>query len=429
LENGSLRILAILQANLSAFTVCYFAETGETKMYRKSGFRNLRRFTVVVWMSVLGLFVFPAQVSMAQGGDSLFLPYVNTEKAPNTNASALVVSHSIPKAQQTKALKFWTHEALAAAEPLEIAVQVGPATAAEAAQSEPVVAAVGLPGFAPGGAAAPGAERAAQAAYAEDWAPMAEAAAIQSPQAVDGTSEIFTSYQANYSNKLWHLYPHTWVGRLSFQTANGTSTCSGTSISNNIMLTAAHCLYDTKNDQWYSNWVFTPAYRAGNAPYGSFPATNCTVLTSWLNLTGNYTIGGWAKHDVGVCNMGTNSAGTTLNNAVGWMGRQWDGPDVLHFHSLGYPFRNHNNTYLPYPGAYLTACVAESALQATDTRRMGCNRTQGMDGGPWVVGYAPGELLGWVDGVTSGFVIGTKNIYGARFTSNNIVVLCEGAGC
>ena len=133
------------------------------------------------------------------------------------------------------------------------------------------------------------------------------------------------------------VYPHRWVGRVTFTTPSGTSFCSGTSISNNIMLTAAHCIYDSTNNQFYSNWALSPAYRNGSAPYGTFAATRCWVLTAWVNLTGSFAINTWSRHDVGVCNMGNNSSGTTLNNAVGWMGRQWNYPYIRHFHTLGTP--------------------------------------------------------------------------------------------
>jgi hypothetical protein len=127
--------------------------------------------------------------------------------------------------------------------------------------------------------------------------------------------------------------------------------------------------------------------------------------------------------------MGTNSAGTTLNNAVGWMGRQWNFPYIRHFHNLGYPFRNYNDAIITDAGKFLHACVAESFQQTTETRGAGCNVSRGMSGGPWVIGYAPTVVSGWADGVNSGFFIGTQNLYSGRFNSNNIVVLCNAAGC
>ena len=133
-----------------------------------------------------------------------------------------------------------------------------------------------------------------------------------------GTSQVYSSYIVNQIAALQRVYPHRWVGRLSFSVPGGTSYCSATSISGNVMLTAAHCLYDSTNNVWYNNWVFTPAYRLGNAPYGTFAATTCWVLNSWIAQAGGYNINTWAPHDVAVCKMGNNAAGQTLNAAVGW---------------------------------------------------------------------------------------------------------------
>lgn len=397
-------------------------------MQRNSASRKARLLVVFAWMSILGLLVYPAHTVFAQGDGRLFLPLVNTrENGQNQAVSDLVVAKHISQASQKAALEFWTHEQLAAATPLEITAVMGPMTEEEATGAAAEVS--GPPGFAPAGQAAPDAASVAQAAYPEDWQALAEVAGLDTIDATDGTSQVFTRYAINSISALWKIYPHIWTGRLSFSTPGGTSYCTGTSISNNIMLTAAHCLYDSTNNQWFSNWVFTPAYRNGNAPYGTFAATNCWVLTSWINLTGSFAINSWSQHDVGVCNMGTNSAGTTLNNAVGWMGRQWDWPYVRHFHILGYPFRDYNDAVIPNAGLYLQTCVSESFQQTTETRGSGCDRSRGMSGGPWMVGYAPTLVAGAADGVSSGFFAGTQNLYGARFNSSNIVVLCSAAGC
>jgi V8-like Glu-specific endopeptidase len=297
-------------------------------------------------------------ITQAQDENQTYLPLLPIEGSPSQSTDALVASKHISRVEQKAALAFWTREEIAGAKPMAMASQVGAAEVDAAALAEPDV--TGPPGFAAAGAAAPGAEVAAMQAYPEDWALLAEidAAAADQPaeiSAIDGASQIFTSYWANRAAALHTIYPHRWVGRLSYTTPSGTSYCSATSISGNVMLTAAHCLYDTTNNVWFSNWVFTPAYRNGAAPYGAFPATTCRVLTAWINLTGSYSINTWARHDVGVCNMGTNSAGTTLNSAVGWMGRQWNYPYVRHFHNLGYPFRNTSDVLITDAGRCLHA--------------------------------------------------------------------------
>jgi V8-like Glu-specific endopeptidase len=379
---------------------------------------------VVVWMLVLSFLVFPSQNMAAQsgGGDErLFLPSVMTiDGEEDTAPSGLVARKDVSLADQETAEEFWTREAIAAAMPMELPIQMGPATVDEAAVAAAEVG--GIPGSTAAGAAAPGADAAAQTAFAEDWAAIA--AGLDSPSAVDGSSQVYTHYIANQAAALANIYPNRWVGRLSFSTPSGTSNCSATSISGNNIVTAAHCIYDTTNNRWYSNWVFSPSYRNGSAPYGTFVAQTCWVLTTWINLTGGFNINTWSQHDVAVCKMRPNSAGTTLNNAVGWAGRQWNWPYARHFHILGYPFNDYNDAAIANAGRYLHACVAESFQQTTETRGAGCFVSRGMSGGPWLIGYAPTVATGAVDGVSSGFFIGTQNLYGPRFNSNNIVLLC-----
>jgi len=345
-------------------------------------------------------------------------------------AGSVVASKVISPAQQKAAIAFWTRDQIAKAQPLEVQIDRGPANVDEAALAEADVFA-GQFGSAAAGAASPGADLKAQAAYPRDWE-MARSAA-SSPEAFDeptGTSATYTSYTVNQWVPAQTVYPHKWVGRLSFKTSGGgTSYCSGTAISGNVMVTAAHCIYDSTNNLWYNTWVFTPAYRNGSAPYGSFAASTCWVLTAWVNLTGGYSINTWTRYDLGVCKMGKNSAGQTLNTAVGYMGRSWNASYIRHFHDLGYPFKDYNNAYITNAGLFLRTCVAESRQQTTDTLGMGCNWGGGISGGPWMVGYAPNVVSGQVNSVNSGIYIGQQNMYGIRFTSNNIVVLCTAVGC
>jgi V8-like Glu-specific endopeptidase len=366
-------------------------------------------------------------------------------------AAQLVATKVISPAEQKAALAYWSRRAIAAAEPMMMLAQPG-SQKVDTAAALPEIAEA--PGSSPAGMAAPEADRAARAAYPRDWAIIERAAAeaeIADPTLADpatadaavdgaeradssqigpaGTSQVYTSYVVNQVAAMQTMYPHRWIGRLNFNTPDGASFCSATSISGNVMVTAAHCLYDSTTNRWFSNWVFAPAYRNGSAPFGTFAATQCWVLNAWINQTGNYSIDTWARHDVGVCKMGNNSAGTTLNNAVGWSARQWNAPYIRHFHVLGYPLRNFNNAVIAGGGLYLRTCVAESLAYTTETRGVGCNLGGGISGGPWMINYAPGAVSGIVDGVNSGLFVGAQNMYGARFNSSNIVPLCTVAKC
>jgi V8-like Glu-specific endopeptidase len=377
----------------------------------------MKRTVIAIVALLIGLL--SMTTSVARTGDFARVSGVPAEQ---------FVTKEISPASQKAALDFWTREALASAQPMEIPTDRGPAGVDTAALSKQEVS--GPAGSVAPAAAAPGAIEAARAAYPLDWAALEEDAGTTVGDQPDGTSGIFTSYIANKYTPMQAIYPHIWVGRLAFTVPGGTSYCSGTSIRGNVMLTAAHCLYDSTNNRWLSdNWVFTPAYRNGSAPFGTFAATSCRVLSAWINLTGGFSINSWTRHDVGVCKMGNNSSGTSLNNAVGTMGYQWDASYTLHLHDLGYPLKDYNDAYLADPGKYLRTCVAESRQQTTETRGIGCNYGGGISGGPLMINYAPIVVSGYADGVNSGIFVGQQNMYAARFNSNNIVSLCSGSFC
>ncbi|MFO7664480.1 MAG: trypsin-like serine protease [Chloroflexota bacterium] len=403
-------------------------------MNRNGGNEMQRKVkSIIVIVSAVMLLIFSLSFSaMAQDrgpskGDGVPLGQITKGEG--------VVSVSSTVEQAGAALSFWTKDRLAAATPLDIYAQTGPATI-DAAAVEMAVS--GPPGYSAGGAPIANADMLARAAYPQEWAEFDRAVldtldiyAIDSPAAEDGTSQIFTSYTINQQAAVQKNFPHRVSGRLSFTTPSGTSYCSASVVSpNNIIVTAAHCIYDTPSrNQFYTNIVFTPAYRAGNAPYGTYPFQTCWVLNSWVGLSGSYSINTWADDDVAVCRMRNNSAGQSLSNMVGWFGRGWDWGYVQHFHTLGYPFRNTSDALLTNAGAYLRSCQSESFQQATNVVGTGCNLSRGHSGGPFVVGYSLAAVSGQVRSVYSGFFIGTQNAYGARFNSNNIVPLCTAAGC
>jgi V8-like Glu-specific endopeptidase len=332
------------------------------------------------------------------------------------------VTLKIPPIAQQAALAYWNHDAIANAKPFPIPKAYGTpvkGVAIEEWQAEPAE-----PGFSPAGAPDPAAVKLAQTVYAEDW----KAASLAAPAAdlPAGTSQVYTSSYSNYWTPAQTAPPNRWVGRLSFSAGY----CSATAISNNHFVTAAHCVYDTIANRWYSNWVFTPAYRNGSAPYGSFPATSCTILTAWINLYGGYSINTWAKYDVAVCGVGNNSAGKSLNSMVGWAGRQWNYGYVNNIMNMGYPWKDYNDTAITNAGAYLRQCAAETFQQAADVMGSGCNWGGGISGGPWFRYYALGyPANGYVDSVNSGLFVGTQNLYGIRFNSSNIVPICTTQGC
>jgi hypothetical protein len=338
-------------------------------------------------------------------------------------------------------LAYWTRAEIAAAPAMALQIDSGPGGIDTSALEAETV--TGPVGSTPPGMADPGAAQIAREVYSQDWETFEESLTEEEKLALEdagelgvpadvltGTPGVYTSYDVNTHAALWRIYPHRWMGKLTFTTPAGTASCSATIISGNNIVTAAHCLYDTTANVWYNTWVFTPAFRNGNAPYGTFAAQVCTVLTAWVNLSGGFNINTWSRHDVGVCTMNTNSAGQTLNGALGWAGRLWNaGNNQLVFNS-GYPARTYTDDLISNgPAQYLRACTAETFRQAAETLGSGCNWGRGISGGSWLVGYQPVVVSGQVNSVNSGLFINQQNIYGARFNNNNIVPLCNTRGC
>ena len=333
-------------------------------------------------------------------------------------------------AQSAAVMGYWTRERLAATAPLAMPMDSGNPRAPRARPPSVLV-----PDVVAGGAPAAGADAVARAAFAQDWAALEasvlEESAAESPAAADGTPGLYASYIVNKNTAIAQSSGHRPAGRLSFTTPNGTSYCSASVISgNNIIATAAHCVYNSTSNTWYNNWVYTPVYRNGAAPDGSFPYQTCWILSSWIALTGSYSINSWADDDLALCKMRTNAAGQSLSNTTGWYGRQSNANHVRHIHNLGYPFQDYNLSSLTDAGKYLRLCANETFYQANNVMGGGCNWGPGISGGPWIASYDPFDpVTSYVNVVNSGLFVGGQNLYGGRFNSNNIGVLCPAAGC
>lgn len=358
--------------------------------------------------------------------------------ASSAQAGSLTMTIAISPQEQAAAAAYWTKARIAAAPAMDLGIDSGREPAAASALEEEAF--VGRPGSSPSGAPDPDAMEIARAAYPEDWAALEADGAFEKIQSEEvaarpdkGTSAVYTYYDVNIQTALWQIIPHQLVGRLTFNTPTGGASCSATAISGNNFVTAAHCVYDTTNNVPYSGWVFTPAYRNGSAPYGSFPAAvACNYLTSYQNQTGGYNINTWARYDVAVCSTGTNSIGQSLNNAVGFAGRNWNQPYTRLVFNAGYPAKIYTDANIANgPTQYLRSCTAETFQRTTDTLGAGCFWGRGISGGPWFLYYRPFQTgaVNQVCSVNSGLVIGQQNLYGARFTSNNIVPLCNARHC
>ena len=72
------------------------------------------------------------------------------------------------------------------------------------------------------------------------------------------------------------------------------SACVIASDNRDLLVTAAHCIFDRNQGGFLVNhqWVFVPGYNNGQRPYGTFPARMMTTFNGWTNSNDfNYDIG------------------------------------------------------------------------------------------------------------------------------------------
>lgn len=129
-----------------------------------------------------------------------------------------------------------------------------------------------------GGSPSPDSNTIHRQAYGDDWkkletefgalylenleATLSEKASLANVLA--GTESTYINYDVNTIEALWKAHPHKWIGRLTFTTPSGDASCSATAISNNHIVTAAHCVFDTPSrNAWYTNKAFLQLIEMG----------------------------------------------------------------------------------------------------------------------------------------------------------------------
>jgi V8-like Glu-specific endopeptidase len=274
-------------------------------------------------------------------------------------------------------------------------------------------------------------------------APEAAASSGVTPQEFGTGNEPFNTARADLSPTATNkTYPYRASGKLFFTIPGDTRTwmCSASLIKRGVVVTAAHCVANFGQSQFYTNWQFVPGYRNGKAPYGTWTVQTAWVPTAYYNGTDACAVAGVVcQDDVAVLVLTASATGKYPGTSTGWYGYGWNGygftGGLTQITQLGYPVCLDNGFYMERNDSYGFTSSGNS-----NNTLIGSLMCGGSSGGPWLVnlglrpsltgtsaGTAPDPNV--VVGVTSwGYTSTSPKQQGASpFTSNNIVPLVNSA--
>jgi hypothetical protein len=202
--------------------------------------------------------------------------------------------------------------------------------------------------------------------------------------------------------------------------------CSASSVQGkyrNLVATAAHCVYDTARNAFYTNWIFIPSYwdgknvRDGKAPFGIYAAKtfnahgDFVVMEDYdydyafVNVYGGITVG-WEKAG-GKWSRSVKNVGR-LGDNVGGQGFTWNRDTKANVFSFGYPAGEHPDGDQPFTGRTMKWCFGTTkpmpaAAEHNLQEHIGftCSFTAGASGGPFLHGYRSATRTGYLIGVNS----------------------------
>ena len=252
------------------------------------------------------------------------------------------------------------------------------------------------------------------------------------PEDFGTNSHPFTTARADlFGLKTTSVYPYRAAGKLFFNIGTSSFICSASLIKPGIVVTAAHCVANYGQSQFYSGWQFVPGYRNGSAPYGVWTAKSAYVLTKYFNGTDGCAVFGVVCPDDVALIVLNGAPGSTTGWFGYWYGGGFTSSGLFQITQLGYPAGLNNAAFMERNDSY----GYTNASQSNNTI-IGSNMNGGSSGGPWIENFGlPAALTGETNGsfpqqnvvvgVTSwGYISNAPKEQGAApFTSGNIGLL------
>jgi V8-like Glu-specific endopeptidase len=208
--------------------------------------------------------------------------------------------------------------------------------------------------------------------------------------------------------------PYARTGKLFFTDADLNYSCSASIVRRRVVVTAAHCIYNTTANRFHSNFLFAPAYNANLAtqPYGVWDWETVWAPNGWINGSETFP----NQYDFGFIE--TRDFDTTVIGEYlgffGWITNKVAGNSIT---QLGY------SSNLDSGRRMIQNSSEARAASGGFAGVIGTGLHKGSSGGPWVQNFgrvAPGQVIvggGSTNQITAVTSYGPKNNISPQYYS------------